>query len=459
MLSLKEYVKESLLDSIDEIAKKQDKAFIQEVKNWVKTNVSKQSGRIKIDSKTGEVTLPDTGISIKCPVLNGITFSAFEPDRIWMTYSKEEDVAAVCKNIDKKHEYTLRLQYTEINQLPKELDGMSGELMIDIFRQDIDFGNINLNLSRLHLDGANVKLPGTKNVNIISKDSDYSCIEGVTLSDDFGTIDAPKSSFRLRKVKSKKPLLVGLKNIKELEINGCECPGLDLRKANCEYLRLEGIDESFDFDCLPKQLKSLVIKTSEDYNSFDLSKIKTKVDYLSINGSTVDLNVSSEERDALYDMGMLIRDEFDEIPQRLIDYIAKHSKQVEDFDAMENGKSYITLCKSFYADHSKRYEDISYFKDFQKVEKDRSAMGRGIEIETKGWVASWGKDVRKKWVKYKNGGHQGYGNRPTEAEPERFYKNKQSGYYIDYYKIFEIPESFKPFIEKIMIDMTCSIWK
>ena len=459
MLSLNEYIKESLLDDEDNVIKRADKSIIQEIKNWVKTNVSKLSGRIKINSKTGEVTLPDTAINIKCPILNGITFAAFEPTAVWMSYANEEDVAAVCKNIDKKHEYELRLQYTKLSQLPKELDGMSGELMIDVFKQDIDFGNINLNLSKLNLEGDNVKLSGTKNVNIISKDSNYSTIDGVTLSDDFGTIDAPKSSLTLRDVKSKKSLLSGLKNIKTLGIDRCECPGLDLNKANCEYLRLDDIDESFNFDCLPKKMTGLTLLTSEEYDEFDLNKIKTKIDYLNINGSTVDLNVSPEERDILYDMGQLINDKFDEIPQRLIDYIAKHSKQVEDFDAMKNGKSYITFCRPFHDHHSKRYENMSYFEDFQKVEKDRSAMGRGIEIKTEGWVASWGKDVRKKWVKYSKYGYQGFGNRPIEAELERFYKNKGDSYYIDYYKIFEIPESLKPFIKKIMIDMTCSIWK
>lgn len=39
MLDLKDYIKESLLDDFGTISKKQDKEFIQEVKNWVKSNV------------------------------------------------------------------------------------------------------------------------------------------------------------------------------------------------------------------------------------------------------------------------------------------------------------------------------------------------------------------------------------------------------------------------------------
>jgi hypothetical protein len=215
-------------------------------------------------------------------------------------------------------------------------------------------------------------------------------------------------------------------------------------------LRLEGIDDSFNYDLLPKKLESLVIETSEDYSSFDLSKIKSKVEFLKINGAQVDLNVSPEEREALYDFGSMQSGKVNEVPSNLINYIAKNAKQVKDFDAMENGRDYITLSRRLHKKGSKEFEDMSYFENFQKVEKDRSAMGRGIEIETEGWVSSWSKDTDHKWQKYKAGGYQGRGIRPTEAEPKRFYKNKGDVYYIDYYMIFEIPSSFKPFIERIM---------
>jgi hypothetical protein len=448
MLSLKEYVKESLLDSPNKIIKKQDKAFIQEVKNWVKTNVSKGSGRIKVDPKTGEITLPsNTYVNIKCPVVKGATFAAFEPNNIWLTGATETDIASICKNIDKKHEYSLRSQYMEASRLPEELDGMSGELMIEKIRHKLDFNNINLTLSKFYIE-CNGKVSGTKNINLISKHNNYFYINDAIMEDDLGVIDAPKGEFVLRRVRGKKSLLSGLKNIMSLTLD--KCSEFDLSKCNCEYLRLEGIDDSFNYDLLPKKLESLVIETSEDYSSFDLSKIKSKVEFLKINGAQVDLNVSPEEREALYDFGGMQSGKVNEVPSNLINYIAKNAKQVKDFDAMENGRDYITLSRRLHKKGSKEFEDMSYFENFQKVEKDRSAMGRGIEIETEGWVSSWSKDANHKWQKYKAGGYQGFGNRPTEAEPKRFYKNKGDVYYIDYYMIFEIPSSFKPFIERIM---------
>ena len=136
------------------MSKKQDKAFIQEVKNWVKSNVWKGSGRIKIDAKTGEVTLPsNTDIRITCPVMNGITFNSFEPWTIYMEKATESDIIAVCKNIDKKHEYYLKLRYAELSKFPKELDGMSGAIEIDVLKNNIDFNDVKLNLCKLHIDG------------------------------------------------------------------------------------------------------------------------------------------------------------------------------------------------------------------------------------------------------------------------------------------------------------------
>lgn len=448
MKKLKQYLKESLLDNEKDLINRVDKAFIQEVKNWVKTNVSKDKGRIKVDPKTGEITLPsNTYVNIKCPVVRGATFAAFEPNNIWLTDATETDIASICKNIDKKHEYSLRSQYMKASRLPEELDGMSGELIIDKIRHNLDFNNISLTLSKFYIE-CNGKVSGTKNVNLISKFNNYFNIDDAKMEDDLGVIDAPKGEFTLRRVRGKKSLLGGLKNIKSLTLD--KCSEFDLSKCNCEYLRLEGIDDSFNYNLLPKQLKSLIIETSEDYSSFDLSKIKSKVEFLKINGSQVDLNVSPEEREVLYDFGSMQSNKVKEVPNSLINYIAKNAKQVNDFDAMENGRDYITLSRRLHEKGSKKFEDMSYFENFQKVEKDRSAMGRGIEIETKGWVSSWNKDADHKWQKYKVGGYQGYGNRPTEAEPKRFYKNKGDVYYIDYYMIFEIPKSFKPFIEKIM---------
>lgn len=455
MISLAEYIKESLLDKMGDLAKAQDKAIIQEIKNWVKTNIRKGSGRIKIDSKTGAITLPsNTNIDIQCPVANNVYFEEFEPGNMWVSNATEEDIATICRKIDKKHEYTLRLQYLKAQSLPKELDGMRGELTIDEIRQDLDFNNINLYLSNFSIEGEgrNIKVVGTKNINIISKNYDYLTISGVSMMDDFGVIYGPKAELSLNRVRGKKTLLHNLKNINKLTLK--DCSEFDLSKCNCNYLYLWGIDDSFNYDFLPKKLNTLNIKTTEEYGSFDLSKIKSKVEKLIINDSQVDLNVSPDERNVLYDFGSMIanKNKIDEIPHSLIEYIEKNAKSIKDFDGMTNGKDYITLSRSVFAKDSKKLEVISYFKNFQKVEVDRSSMNRGVEIETEGWVSSWDKNTAGKWTNYSDGGLQGLGHRPMEAEPERFYKNKGNVYYIDHYMIFEIPEGFKPFIEKIMIE-------
>lgn len=454
MISLEKYIKESLLDKMGDLAKAQDKAIIQEIKNWVKTNIRKGSGRIKIDSKTGAVTLPsNTSINIHCPIANNVYFEEFEPESMWLFDATEEDLAAICGKIDKKHEYGLRLQYLEAKTFPEELDGMSGELSIDTIRHDLDFNDINLHLSSFCIEGRDIKVAGTKNINIISSGNyDYFTISGVTMMDDLGVIDGPKSKLFLNKVRGKKTLLCNLKSINTLTLE--DCSEFDLSKCDCNYLYLWGIDDSFNYDFLPKKLNTLNIRTTEEYSSFDLSKIKSKVENLIINDSQVDLNVSPEERNVLYDFGSMTanKNKIDEIPQSLIEYIEKNAKSIKDFDGMTNGKDYITLSKSAWKKDGGKLEVISYFKNFQKVEVDRSALNRGIEIETEGWVSSWRKDSMGRWTKYFEGGSQGLGHKPLEAEPERFYKNKNNVYYIDHYMIFEIPAGFKPFIEKIMVE-------
>lgn len=441
MLDLKDYIKESLLDDFGTISKKQDKAFIQEVKNWIKSNVWKGSGRIKIDAKTGEVTLPsNTDIRITCPVMNNITFNSFEPWSIYMEKATESDIIAVCKNIDKKHEYSLKLRYAELSNFPKELDGMSGAIEIDVLKNNIDFNNVKLNLCKLHIDARNVNVSGTKNINVIESGYVHELsLDGVNMKDDLGIIDIPTGSIILRRITSKKTLLKDAKKTRNITIDNSS--EINLSKCSCEYLMLSGIDENYDYSFLPKKLDNLIIKTTEDYSSFDLSRIKSTVGSLQINGSVVDLNVSPEERDALYDFGMIKASKVDVIPDSLVKYIAKNSKEVKDFEAMQNGKTYVTVCGSLWNKDKNEFVNLSYYENITKTEQ-----------ETEGWVASWSKDTRDRFMRYAPNLSGGFKIRPIEAEPKRYMKGKGQEYYISYYKIFEIPSNFISFIDKIMKD-------
>lgn len=455
MLDLKEYIKESLLDDFDTMSKKQDKAFIQEVKNWIKSNVWKGSGRIKIDAKTGEVTLPsNTDIRITCPVMNGITFNSFEPWSIYMEKATESDLIAVCKNIDKKHEYYLKLRYAELSNFPKELDGMSGAIEIDVLKNNIDFNDVKLNLCKLHIDAYNVNVSGTKNINIIESGYVHDLsLDGVNMKDDLGIVDIPTGNITLRRITSKKTLLKGAKNTRNISIDNSS--DIDLSKCSCEYLWLGGIDENYNYSFLPKKLDYLVINSTEDYHSFDLNRIKSSIGKLTFNNAVVDLNMSPEERDVIYDVNKMksfIKGEATEIPKSLIKYVAKHSKEVKDFDAMQNGKTYLTMCADKY-DKSPDgiLTNMAYYDDFQKRESqevyDYENNLISIRVDIDGWKSSWIYNDLSQKFEY----HDGWKNlrHNYDAKPERLYKDKGK-YFIKNYKIFEIPSSFKPFIEKVM---------
>lgn len=455
MLDLKEYIKESLLDDFDTMSKKQDKAFIQEVKNWVKSNVWKGSGRIKIDAKTGEVTLPsNTDIRITCPVMNGITFNSFEPCGIYMEKATESDIIAVCKNIDKKHEYYLELRYAELSNFPKELDGMSGAIEIDVLKNNIDFNDVKLNLCKLHIDARNVNVSGTKNINIIESGYVHDLsLSGVNMKDDLGIVDIPNGNITLRRITSKKTLFKGAKKIRNISIDNSS--DVDLSKCSCEYLMLSGIDENYDYSFLPKKIDNLIIKSAEDYHSFDLNKIKSNVGKLIFNNAVVDLNMSPEERDVIYDVNKMksfAKGEATEIPKSLIKYVAKHSKEIKDFDAMQNGKTYLTMCSDrFNKSSNGDLINMAYYVDFQKGEPhevyDYENNLIDIRVDIDGWKSSWIYNDFSLKFEY----HEGVKNlrHNYDAKPERLYKDKGK-YFIKNYKIFEIPSSFKPFIEKVM---------
>ena len=94
---------------------------------------------------------------------------------------------------------------------------------------------------------------------------------------------------------------------------------------------------------------------------------------------------------------------------------------------------------------------MAYYDDFQKGESqevyDYENNLISIRVDIDGWKSSWIYNDLSQKFEY----HDGWKNlrHNYDAKPERLYKDKGK-YFIKNYKIFEIPSSFKPFIEKVM---------
>lgn len=313
MKELKQFIKESLLDDVDTASKGIDKAIIKRIEDWAKSNIIiwkelKDKSGVRVDPETGEILLPKSSkIFIKCPVIAGATFSTDnKPGELHLSKPTESDLIAICGKIDRKHEYNLILIDMMFDKFPSELDKMSGELTISTPNdsvKNIDFNNINLNLRWLDMIfpsfGPGINVSGIRNVNIVPKKKirEKMRIQNAILKDNFGTINISSAGmksdakFDLVNVHGAPDALKNLKYAECLRLK--DCSEFDLSKCDCDNLELWGVNDSFNYDFLPKKLKYLHIKTvgySGDLDSKlnDIkNKIKSTVDELIVDGIKV----------------------------------------------------------------------------------------------------------------------------------------------------------------------------
>ena len=451
-----ESINESLLDSFDKLNKASLKEIQTELKTYVKTKIFKSSGRIKLDAKTGKITLPSNGyIEIQCPIHNAASFEPFEPGAIVLKGATEDDLIKVCQNIDKNHSYELRLYNSPIKKFPTIFDGISlDKLRIEELRSNLDFNNIKLKLNGLYIEsfrGTKKKITGTENISVVGDEGLK--LHKVEMTSNFGDIDISSNRswggiIRVEDTKAPETLFKKLKNAIDIEIRNSS--NIDLSSCKCNRLDLQDIDSTYDCSLLPKQVTDYIsIYSSDEYENFDFSNLKSKIEKLIFNGVKIDLNMSKEERGVALDFGLITSGkEISQIPESVINYMEKNTKEIKDFDGMSDGKSYVILSAALFGNRDS-FDVISYFENFKKV-KNPEHYSRKYSCE--GWVISYEKDNRydpishKKvqWSKCRR-------NQPDEAEAERFYKDKgeDQPYYITKYRIFEIPSNIQQFVRTL----------
>lgn len=283
MISLKDYINESVFDDEEAILSKVDKSIVDDIKVWARDNISKQRGKVKVNSKTGEITLLGGTyypyFTIQCPIPVGATFSEFKPGSLILENPTKEEISLVCSKIDKKHDYTLQIYSERGIDIPSELDGMLGELRME-FKGDLNFFNYKFDLTSLKLRGDNSTVKGTKSINI--KGNIVSIID-TELKDDLGNIEV--DTIFLKNVIAKNTLLKGLKRAETIHIDNSS--DIDLRNCVCDTLELHNIDVTYDLSFLPKKVNSLIIK-SDKFEDFDFSNIKSNVKQIYLNGLKID---------------------------------------------------------------------------------------------------------------------------------------------------------------------------
>lgn len=433
MINLKDYINESIFDSENVITENADKVIIDGIKSWVKTNIQKSHGRIKINSKTGEITPPDyAGLRITCPFPVGVSFGEFKPGQINMRDVTEEELSIFFKNID-SNSIMLEVNSNKLNSIPEELNGASGVMSFTV-GCDINFNNYKLNLTSLSLNGRGHRISGTKSIRISDDNRHIGKIqlEWLTMKDDLDLKGATVGEIWLNDVKAKKTILSGLKYAKDIQIENSS--NIDLSSCECEIMRLHDVNEKYDYSFLPKKIDRLFIQSSEDFNSFDLSRIKSKVNRLVINGAEVNMSVGPMEQKMLYLVKFMQSPDgrkIDVIPDELLEYIAKHTKEIDDPDKIKDGKDYITVCGGQWNKDADKLTRMSYYEDYGKNDDGAdSTLSRASDGR---WSIN---KSNSSVIRY-------------DANPKSFVKGGEYGD-IRHFRIFEVPSSFTPFVKKIM---------
>ena len=137
MIDLSQYILEGIFDEPTDTEFR--KQIIDEIKVWSK-NIYKRNGRIKVDSKTGKITLPETWMEIQCPIPQGASFDIIKNATINLINATDEDLLKFSNcQIDNTSEIIIKRG--TVSYVPKYMENV-GEVSVFV-DGDLDISEIN----------------------------------------------------------------------------------------------------------------------------------------------------------------------------------------------------------------------------------------------------------------------------------------------------------------------------
>lgn len=401
MINLDEYILESIFDEIS--TAQFTKQIIDEIKAWTK-NIYKRNGRIKVDSKTGKITLPETWLEIPCPIPSAASFDIIKNATINFINATDEDLLKFSNcQIDNTSEIIIKRG--TVSYLPKYMENV-GEVSIFV-DGDLDISEIN-NIGNLKIGvGGNLTgcqyLKSVNTLNIIGYGKKH-------IKDNFNNL-INANEIELCEIQSDAKLFKNLKNLSSITFDKCSPVDISNIKhiqkliikecdefiptywpRNINYVDLNNWDESFSITDLDLHNFPNISKMRYNGSDFNIDILKDKdalTALAALQYATGRNSVSHAERKPRSTV----------IPQEIIDYFIKNANQVK-YDNINSNKKYFVMpvCWTRDTEYMKMYR-ISGKTILSELERrcpfDRSYIFPdvyGYDVSFKDWVHRYADD-------------------------------------------------------------------
>lgn len=351
MVDLSEYILEGIFDEISNT--ELTKQIVDGIKAWVKT-IEKIKGRVKFDSKTGKVTLPEGNIWITCPIPGYVSFeNAGDSSQDSLTIYNPSDNDLKKLESLQYGDIEISGQRTSITHIPKKWDGLY-ELRLYGLNNDIDLSNLTQTI-RLDVEyiSKKINISGIENI----KRADYIKIDGgrygISIDGVFNKLDA--ATVNMTNVKCSPELFKKVKKVTCAKWDS----GVKLKDCIVDLSNIGYIDHmsltaaDFKPEFLPKNIDELKIHGDADCIDIlsgidsDINKIlvcdnKDKTSLLSSNilkdkdsiAAVLSLNKCMRGRGHHYIPARTASS--DKLPIELLEYFRKKSKEIKISEYKDN---------------------------------------------------------------------------------------------------------------------------
>ena len=344
MIDLSQYILEGIFDEPSDA--EFHKQIIDEIKAWAKT-IYKRNGRIKVDSKTGKITLPETWLEIQCPIPSASSFDIIKNATINLINATDEDLLKFgnCQ-IDNTSEIIIKRG--TVSYLPKYMENV-GEVSVSV-DGDLDISEINniVNL-RIEVSGNLTGCQYLQSVNTLN-------IKGCGkkhIKDNFNNL-INANEIKLYAIQSDAKLFKNLKNLSSITFD--KCSPVDI--SNIKHIQKLIIKECDEFipAYWPRNINWVDLDNWDE--SFSIADLDLhnfpNISKMRYNGSDFNIDIL-KDKDALTALAALQyatgknstnyarrKPRSTVIPQEIIDYFIKNTNQVK-YDNIDSSKEYFVM--------------------------------------------------------------------------------------------------------------------
>lgn len=362
MINLDKYILEGIFDEPSEA--KLTKLAISKLKAWVKTIQKDGKGRVKFDQENMKVILPSRAhFDISCPIPNPITLEIDGDNSKYHT--RLSLINATDDDIDKVKHLQMRSKYlydSYITHIPQEWSFIDGDIKIYDPNNNIDLSNLS--------EVENISIESTKKVKIFGieniKAARHIQFKNITVDGIFKKLK--ETSMDMDHVECDVNLFKNVNNI----INkwGISNGHLSIKFEKClvdlsNITKYEGYITLGDLsdlkgEFLPKYVDTLKILDEnirvEDLSNINLSNVDTLiVDCLGYINPLI--TKDKEALSAYINLCQSVKDRIERVPQEIIDYFVKNTKQIK-YNDVKNNEEYFVIPH----DWIRKSEYISMYK-------------------------------------------------------------------------------------------------